>query len=297
MNLLGWFWRKKSQQAKRFMYQQGRGFAPPAKSLQLDEMDMELRSALWNCLDLFVWSNWKRPTYTGEPTPANEVVDAVLDHVWIHALCLPVDNRSRDVPHDISAFRRVFFGGEWEEAYYYIQFICRAIPPQWRADLKRSVNSACERHNSGYRLCGSVFAAITDSRELEAVDLAMSDSPDEVNTHLEAATRLLFNRGNVDTRNSIKESISAVESLCKRVTENRRATLGDALMPLKERGVIHPSLFEGMKKFYGYTNDSGGIRHALLDGTRAPSFAEAKYMLVACSAFINYLVAELADRD
>ena len=50
----------------------------------------------------------------------------------------------------------------------------------------------------------------------------------------------------------------------------------------------HPkSAFE---KLYGYTNNPDtGIRHALIDDTNIPTSAEATYMLVTCSAFINYL--------
>ena len=41
---------------------------------------------------------------------------------------------------------------------------------------------------------------------------------------------------------------------------------------------------------YGYTNDkTTGIRHALMDDTNAPTADEAKFMLVSCSAYINYI--------
>ena len=40
---------------------------------------------------------------------------------------------------------------------------------------------------------------------------------------------------------------------------------------------------------YGYTSDKSGIRHnsGLDENT---TFEEAKYMLVSCSAFLNYLI-------
>jgi len=44
---------------------------------------------------------------------------------------------------------------------------------------------------------------------------------------------------------------------------------------------------------YGYTSDSGGIRHALSDEDVTPTFEDAKFMLVSCSAFINYLKAKM----
>ena len=45
---------------------------------------------------------------------------------------------------------------------------------------------------------------------------------------------------------------------------------------------------------YGYTSDSGGIRHALTEDDVVPNFEDAKFMLVSCSAFINYLIAKVA---
>ena len=51
---------------------------------------------------------------------------------------------------------------------------------------------------------------------------------------------------------------------------------------------------EAFQKMYGYTNDAGGIRHSLMDGKLVPDFNDAKYMLVLCSAFINYLTSKSA---
>lgn len=42
----------------------------------------------------------------------------------------------------------------------------------------------------------------------------------------------------------------------------------------------------------GYTSDEGGIRHAEGLFESNVTFEEAKYMLVSCCAFVNYLIAE-----
>jgi hypothetical protein len=57
---------------------------------------------------------------------------------------------------------------------------------------------------------------------------------------------------------------------------------------------MHPALEAVLTKLYGYTTDEGGIRYALLDESNVGQ-ADATYMLVVCSAFINYLVAKLAQ--
>ena len=104
----------------------------------------------------------------------------------------------------------------------------------------------------------------------------------------------LADRENKDYKNSIKESISAVESICQVIVNNEKATLGEALKQLESKGLsIHPSLKQAFLKLYGYTSNQGGIRHAEGMFESDVTFEEAKFMLVSCSAFINYLISEM----
>ena len=111
-----------------------------------------------------------------------------------------------------------------------------------------------------------------------------------VNAHLGRAMELLSDRTNPDYRNSIKESISAVESLAQVITGQPKATLGDALKVLKKGERLHPALSDGFSKLYGYTSDEDGVRHAMLEEPTL-TVADAKYFLLACTSFINYLKA------
>lgn len=60
---------------------------------------------------------------------------------------------------------------------------------------------------------------------------------------------------------------------------------------LESSGVkIHQQIKNAFEKLYHFTNDKQtGIRHALIEEAYNPDFDEAKFMLVTCSAFINYL--------
>ena len=101
-------------------------------------------------------------------------------------------------------------------------------------------------------------------------------------------------RESPDYRNSIKESISAVESISKVLSTGSRDTLGGALDKIKGKIKLHPALEKGFKQIYGYTSDTDGIRHALMEEPTC-DFEDAKYMLVSCSAFVNYLIVK-ADK-
>jgi hypothetical protein len=59
---------------------------------------------------------------------------------------------------------------------------------------------------------------------------------------------------------------------------------------------MHGAFKSALSGLYGYTSDENGIRHAMLDEPNLTA-AEATFMLVACSAFTNYLVAKAAQAD
>lgn len=99
----------------------------------------------------------------------------------------------------------------------------------------------------------------------------------------------------IDYRNSIKESISAVECICREITGE--STLDKSLKKIESKGVTFNSqMKKGLENLYYYTNDADtGIRHALMDDKNAPTADEAIFMLVSCSAFVNYLIKKKLD--
>src|SRR5690606_9231623 len=120
-----------------------------------------------------------------------------------------------------------------------------------------------------------------------------NDSFKSVKIHLETSLALLSNKQKPDYRNSIKESISAIESMCKIFIGDEKSTLGQTLNKLESEGHLHPALKKAFSSLYGYTSDDGGIRHALMESDRKIDFYEAKFMLTTCSAFINFLKSKM----
>lgn len=153
------------------------------------------------------------------------------------------------------------------------------------------LNSEFERLNFAYRIVNYEIVEITSEHEIETIEYAIDNSPRNVKMHLNSALDKLAQRPDGDYRNSIKESISAVEAFCREKTGE--SALGKALSKLEQKNIIIPqSLKSAFSKLYEYTNHADtGIRHALMDdeGTYTPTADEALFMLVSCSAFINYL--------
>ena len=97
------------------------------------------------------------------------------------------------------------------------------------------------------------------------------------------------NRSKPDYRNSIKESVSAVEAMCKKLTNSKSALPAALTMLDKNLKVPMPgSLKGGFEKIYGYASSTHGIRHGFSE-VQEVGEEDARFMLIACSAFVNYL--------
>lgn len=180
---------------------------------------------------------------------------------------------------------------------YVIQYLEASMPEGFfrgRESVTHSafMNGVFEQEYVGYRFVKGYITRITDDLEIAEVEKALYHPYVEVHGHIAKANTYLSNRDAPDYENSIKESISAVERMCS-IIVGKSTSLGDALGKLKKSGivVIHPQLEEAFMKLYAYTNGASGVRHAGKLGGPDSTFEEAKYMLVACCTFVNYLIA------
>ena len=90
-------------------------------------------------------------------------------------------------------------------------------------------------------------------------------------------------------RDQVATKSGAVESLAKHIPGDTLATLGAILKAMEHKHQLHRALKSAFSAVYGYTNDAEGIRHGLIDEPNLTN-AEARFMLVACSAFVNYAI-------
>lgn len=158
------------------------------------------------------------------------------------------------------------------------------------SDLNKVLQEEC----SAYRIVNYKVTPITSETEIDEIQKATQSPYESVNTHTKKALDYLSSRTNPDYENSIKESISAVESMCCVITgeTGKNATLNKTIKKLKDKGVhIHGAMESAFISLYGYTSDESGVRHGGKD-TAEVTFEDAKFMLVSCAAFVNYLIAK-----
>ena len=159
--------------------------------------------------------------------------------------------------------------------------------------FQKRFNDLFEREYVGYRFITGKIVPITDKIEMQEIEKAVQTPFEGARVQLQKALGFLSDREHPDYKNCVKESISAVESVCKVLANDPKAELGKALKSLIANGLnIHGSLKSAILALYGYASDEGGIRHAERETESTVTFEEAKFMMVTCSAIVNYLVAE-----
>ena len=266
------------------------GLKPVRVETHTEGMSEALRNRLWNVLhDHYFWArDW--PEY-GDLQPLAYLV-------WDTLFKLPVDTLPEtgwEFTHDM---RNHYFSCEWNEVFDLIEAVLTISPRSGkREEFSTSCNKVLNEEGSWYQLINNQFVPIDSEEEKRTTEDAIEGSPDPVSQQIARALELLSDRRNPVYRNSIKESISAVETLCRQITGKPNATLGEAINIISRSSTVslHPAFAEALKKLYGWTSDDGGIRHSLMDESNL-SLEDARFMLVVCSAFVNYLLVK-ADKE
>ena len=268
-------------------FSQRKGLKPLQKLVQLDSIDEDLRNRLWNVLYDWVLVDAPKFTTMSRSSEARRAYSFACK-VW----CDFFKYRSDAAPNQLQCenpIREHFKNAQWNEVYDLMEFSTSNLPPLLAEPITKQWNRVLEEETAGYRIIDGQLVEITATHEIREIEQALSSRIAAVQEHVHAALACLSDRDNPNYRNAIKESISAVESVCKLVTGEK--TLGAALKAIRDKIQLHPALEKGFNALYGYTSDEGGIRHALLAESTVDS-TDARFMLVACSAFVNFIVAK-----
>ena len=274
---------------------------PVNTEIQISDFDLRTRVKILNAIHEY-YSDMYGECYYYEPE-----VQKFIGYVYSEVYSEMVDLRNR---MDDDEFFDVLEETIRENSYDDILTLLEAIAQYWDEEQRKLdpysyrfiggeitvyeyFNHILQQECVGYRFVNNIISPISDEVEIKEIEQAVDNPYAVVKEHLSKANMYLANRDVPDYENSIKESISAVEAMCEILTglKGKEATLGNMLKKIEERGVsIHGGLKGAFNALYGYTSDANGIRHAGDIGGPASTFEEAKFMLVSCSAFVNYLL-------
>lgn len=266
------------------------GYKRVREIVQIDSVDERLRNRLWNVLKVHVWDNSVDYAFSYDPD-----FDSLSHDFWDDYLGARLDELGGD-SNPRAELRDYFFTCEWHEVYDFIEFVAEHYPRHgFREPFLEACNAVLKSELSGYRFVDGTITPVVEPQEIEAIENVLEKAAGPVRAHLRCALELLADRNTSGYRNSIKESISAVESLVAS-TVGESGTLGQLIRKLEQHIELHPALKNAFSNLYGYTSDEGGIRHALLENETA-DLDHAKFMLVVCSAFVGFVLGKVAIKS
>lgn len=274
-----------------------------AVTIQLDEFDNRTRIFISNLLFDFLQitfqndAQFRKQPYGNTPVPLSsdfcknlgQDVFSFRNHLqggyvynWVDFYTSNIENALDNAPYN--------------EILDLLEYICNWLFAKTNScseHFQRNFNTLFQQEYVGYRFISKRIVPITDELEISEIEQACKTPFDGARAQLQKALGFLSDRENPDYKNCVKESISAVEATCRIIAEKDSATLGEALKLLAKHGLkLHPCLNSGIDKLYSYACDQGGVRHAEHEAESIVTFEEAKFMMVTCSAIVNYLVAE-----
>ncbi len=272
-------------------FSQRMGITIKKDTFQIESMDNDLRNSIWNALTICYWEPFKGESTT-EGLKYYDEASRFFRTLWEKFFKQPLDTIPYKYTDALASVRKFFFSATWYQVYDLIEFLPNNFTHRYvRPDFIQLCNKVFEQELSGYRFINRKITPINSKEEVMEIEEALNQPLNTVKEHLNCSLEMLADRKSPDYRNSIKEAISAVEALCIGITGDNNASLGEALKIIEKSGAIelHGALRKAFGNLYGYTSNAEGIRHALLEESTL-DFEDAKFMLVSCSAFINYLI-------
>lgn len=261
--------------------------ARPAYTSGLEEASELLRIAAWNAT---------LPRLLPDSAQDWTAYQANAKALWAH-----INWRADEIPIYAVDARKLlkpfWFGSPWEDFFDAYEFVVQLLTPDRRlagaaGKWIGEMNHLLAVQGCAYRFIAGELAPVTNTTEVKEVVAATECAIGPAAKHIRDALGLLPPNPNAMPRNSAKESISAVESALKHLTGEPAATLGEGLKAFERRyGPLHPAIRRLLDQFYTYTNGPDGIRHGLVEGAADVTVNDARFVVVNCSAFVNYLIA------
>jgi hypothetical protein len=261
------------------------GIEKPRLDLQKNDLDNRTRNKIWNCYY----------RYYIEEINVGMWIDALpsqyqqyIQDLWDEVLSRPLNHIPSLGSEVCQKIEKIYREMKWNEIYDLIEFTVNVFSKsEVNKGFTKAFNEIMESEKTAYRLSGKLIVPLTNEEELKSLDEAIAIPIAPSIEHLHKAIKLFSDRDSPDYANSIKESISAVESMCRIIGKNEH-TLGDGIKRIAPQLGISIILRDSLSKLYGYTCVEPGARHGAKEQIKA-DFDDAKFFLVTCSGWMNYL--------
>ena len=284
-------------------FSQRQGIEPMTKPLQIESMDDDLRNRLWNVMLAAIWDPMRDrcPRYLGIAYPeSGSQIDRFVNRFWGFHLKQRLDALDHRWVHLQKQFEGIYFGATWDRAYGFVEGAGEAHEFVFgRAGAERfreACNEVLRAEGSPYRFVRGtgLLAPFTNPIEvhaiLEARETMLLHHCRVVHEHLDQALRHLASRENPNYVDSVGQSWRAVEAMLRLICHDDGLTGGKAINECQNKCslAVDGSLWAALHKLHAYRAECGA-GHPRKEETPEPQCEDARFMLVTCSAYTNYL--------
>lgn len=296
------------------------GYAPqkPAEPI-IEDAPRWVRSRYANLLWQFTYvdGDTRYPNSEGHPLGLKHLNGIILDHLRQEATPDAWDSWGCQ-----EFLASLVSGVEWYHFYDVVELVGQELK-KWqqklsegllRPDEKKTVsdhinefgfnrysgevNKLLAEENVGWRLDRNGFVVRESPKELrdriEKIEETLTDEFEPARDHYRKALRFA-NARPVDPENSIKEIVSAVESV-GRILYPKAGTLGNVVKEMRRDPVWPQQLVSVIEKFYGYACSEPAVRHG---GPKISNVVldDAEFCLHLGAALIRYMIAHFRRRS
>ena len=154
------------------------GVTKPEDVVQVNSINEDLRTSLWNVLTACYWDKFDKNKYDGSGYGGRldyisaSNLSGLFNHLWLSYFKKPIDKMPLyffDSDGGLSVLRDYFFGSEWYEVYNFLEFICDFGPSDFRSKFVKTSNFILEREKSGYRFVDGKLIEISSVEEVAEI--------------------------------------------------------------------------------------------------------------------------------
>ena len=276
---------------RQISFSQAHGYEEIPGPLRLGELPREARTRIWNLFFVHLDSSKATDDVFGGSWIGRGWRHVLRDvHAKFHVSAL--DEWDSDFRPACKKLREYIEARPFNKVFDLIQFVLRhrQCPPEFARKMQHTFSECRLAYRIDIARPPTIYPAATpeEGRAIaDALGTLRQAGMHGSAAHLRNAAEHV-SAG--DWAGSVRESIHAVESVARQLDPDAAKTAAPALSALEKRGALHPALKRALNTLYGYTSDEQGIRHALLDQSKAQvGRDEAVFMLGACAAFASYL--------
>lgn len=282
---------------RQILFSERHGYTRPSEVLIVGDVPQEISIAISSALTRLM-QTMDKSIVGGYTSQADELGQYIWTHLMGKSL-MDYQTSFHEGRESIAQWIQAK-DTEWFRKLDLIEFVLARVESAMLRE--QFINELTERFESlgfGYRILNGYVVDTVSEPELKAIDDAIFKSRKVISNHIAKALELHTKRPKGDYVNSIKESISAVEAMVR--LDTGELNFKDAVKALKKKGIqLQPRMEEALIKLYAYTNQPDtGIRHPLMetDSEYVPTSAESLYMLITCSALVNYIKTKKASAN